>query len=314
MNIGVDGYRLIVEILSTLVHIKTTMAELILKPAGVPLEAYSDLFYKRDDTTGRTLSKRKIAPLILERIQATENSYSALRSIIEIASRWNSFHLAENEFTARGTVQKAREFLGVLETMEAREAEEHERVRNETIARTKRDRAEIFRKELELLLLMFEELTLSDEPHKRGFLLQDLLNRLFDLHEIPVHKSFQRNDGAEQIDGGFSLEGWHYIVECRWRQKLADIRELDGFNGQVVRSGKQGMGLFLSINGWSEHVPQMLKQNPDKSIILMEGFDLRCVLSGQIDLKKFLLKKAFNLTMHTEPYYSAKQYLQEHSE
>ncbi len=314
MNIGVDGHRLVVEILSTLVHIKTTMAELILKPAGVPLEAYKDLFHKKDETTGRTLSKRKIAPLILERIQATENGYSALRSIIEIASRWNSFHLAENEFTARGTVQKAREFMGVLETMEAREADEQERIRNESIARMKIEQAETFRKQSELLLLMFEELNRSDEPQKRGFLLQDLLNRLFDLHEIPVRKSFQRNDGAEQIDGGFSLEGWHYIVECRWRQKLADIRELDGFNGQVVRSGKQGMGLFLSINGWSEHVPQMLKQNPNKSVILMDGYDLRCVLSGQIDLKKFLLAKAFNLTMHTEPYYGAMQYLQEHGE
>ena len=102
-------------------------------------------------------------------------------------------------------------------------------------------------------------------------LLQDLLNRVFDLHQIPVVRSFVRNDGAEQIDGAFKLEGWHYIVECRWRKKLADIRELDGLKGQIDRSGKQTMGVFLSINGWSDNVPPLLKQNPDKSILLMEG-------------------------------------------
>lgn len=73
------------------------------------------------------------------------------------------------------------------------------------------------------------------------------------------------------IDGAFKLEGWHYVVECRWREKLADIRELDGLKGQVDRSGKQTIGLFLSINGCSENVPILLKQNPDKSIIVFNG-------------------------------------------
>jgi len=43
------------------------------------------------------------------------------------------------------------------------------------------------------------------------------------------------------------LDAWHYIVECRWRTKLADIRELDGLYGQIARSGKQTMGLYVSI-------------------------------------------------------------------
>ena len=31
--------------------------------------------------------------------------------------------------------------------------------------------------------------------------MQDLLNRLFDIHEIPVYRAITRNGGAEQIDG-----------------------------------------------------------------------------------------------------------------
>jgi hypothetical protein len=122
-------------------------------------------------------------------------------------------------------------------------------------------------------------------------------------------RSFTRNSGAEQIDGAFKLDGWHYIVECRWREKLADIRQLDGLLGQVNRSGKQTMGVFLSINGWSTHVPNVLKQNPDKCILLMDGYDLRCVLEMEADLRDFLQAKLAHLNLDAEPFWGVKSYL-----
>ena len=99
------------------------------------------------------------------------------------------------------------------------------------------------------------------------------------------------------------MDGWHYIVECRWRAKLADIRELNGLYGQIARSGKQTMGLFLSINGWSEHVVPVIKQNPNKSIILMEGYDLRTVLAQPLDLRRLLKAKLSALNLEAEPYF-----------
>lgn len=302
-----------IEVIATLVHIKVTMAELILKPAGIPSEVYQPLLYKRDEATGRALSKRQMAPLLLERLEEKADFNIILRSIIEIAANWSSFHLADNEFVARATVQKARELLGTIELMEAREAKQREIARKKELARMEKERAELIKKHSELLLMMFDELARSDDPHQRGFLLQDLLNRLFDLYEIPVVRSFTRNSGGEQIDGAFKLEGWHYLVECRWRKKLADIRELDGVKGQVDRSGKQTMGFFLSINGWSENVPTLLKQNPDKSIILMEGYDLRCVLNGQVDLRDFILAKVAKLNFEGESFYSVTDYLKDQS-
>jgi hypothetical protein len=195
--------------------------------------------------------------------------------------------------------------------MEAREARAREIARQEELARLGRERADILKRQSELLLMMFDELARSEDAQRRGYLLQDLLNRLFDTHEIPVVRAFTRNEGAEQIDGGFKLEGWHYIVECRWREKLADVRQLDGLLGQVTRSGKQMMGLFLSINGWSDNVPSLLKQNPDKCIILMDGYDLRCVLELDVDLRELLLAKLAHLNFETEPFLGVKSFLDE---
>jgi len=156
--------------------------------------------------------------------------------------------------------------------------------------------------ELDILYQNYQNLKSEDNPQERGYKLQHLLNRLFEHSKINIQKSFTRNKSAEQIDGAFEFQGWYYIVECRWRKKLADVRELDGLLGQVERSGKQTMGMFLSINGWSIKVPDMLKQNLNKSLFLMNGDELEEVLKGHIDLRKLLKLKIKALNIEAKPY------------
>lgn len=306
-SLGIDEKRAAVEAIATLCHVKRHMVELLLKPAGVPQDVYAPLLYKRDES-GRVMSKREIAPLLLDECELRPGAPNVVRRIVELAASWTSFHLANDEYAARAVVHKAREVLDMVETMEAREAQARENARRQELARMSSEKAELLKKHSDLLLMMFDEMARSDDPHSRGYLLQDLINRLFDLHEIPVLRSFTRNDGGEQIDGAFKLEGWHYIVECRWRARLADIRQLDGLYGQVQRSGKQTMGLYLSINGWSENVPPLLKQNVDKCVLLMDGYDLRCVLSGEADLTEFLMAKLACLNLEANPHLSAKEF------
>ena len=309
MDLGTEERRLAIEIIATLAHIKRVMADFILRPAGVPSDVYQPILYRRDEATGRILSKRQFAPLILDAIEKRPDCEGTVRRIIEIAANWSSFHLADDEFVARATVQKAREVLGTLEMMDARETQQRELARIEELRRMERECADLFRKHSDLLLMMFDEMAKSDDPQQRGYFLQELLNRAFDLHEVPLIRPYTRNGAGEQIDGAFKIEGWHYLVECRWRKKLADIRELDGLKGQIDRSGKQTMGFFLSINGWSDNVPGLLKQNPEKSIVLMDGYDLRTILSGGADLRDFIMAKVARLNLEAEPFLGVKQYL-----
>jgi hypothetical protein len=69
------------------------------------------------------------------------------------------------------------------------------------------------------------------------------------------------------------------------------------------------MGLFLSINGWSDNVVPLMKQNPEKSILLMEGFDLRTVLAQAADLRDLLKAKVAALNLDAEPYFSVSRLL-----
>ena len=312
-DLGTDERKVVLEAIATLCYIKRTMVELVLKPAGVPESVYAPLLHQRDEQ-GRVLSKRQMAALIVDACEKNPVRKVAIRRILEIAATWSSFHLANDEYAARATVQKARELLGVIETMEARESRMREIGRQEELAKLTKEKANLVRQQSQLLLMMFDEMACSKDHHRRGYLLQDLSNRLFDIHEIPVVRSFTRNQGAEQIDGAFKLEGWHYIAELRWREKLADIRQLDGLLGQVNRSGKQTMGMFLSINGWSENVPHLLKQNSEKCIFLVDGYDLRCVLGHEADLTELLLAKLAHLNLRGEPFLSVKEFLEESKE
>jgi RNA-directed DNA polymerase len=163
----------------------------------------------------------------------------------------------------------------------------------------------------EALLKKFDDLVKTRDPQKRGYKLQDLLMETFELYGLSLEKPFTRNQGAEQIDGAFVFEGWHYIVECRWRKKAADIRELAGLTSQVDRSGRQTMGLFLSVKGWSQRVPSSLKENPNKATILMNGDDLHSVLEGRIDLQSLIRVKIRHLNFKGEPFCGAEQCLKE---
>jgi len=159
------------------------------------------------------------------------------------------------------------------------------------------------------LLDIYEVLEKLRDRQKRGYLLQDLLIHMFELYEIEATPSFTRSNGGEQIDGGFELDGGHFIVECRWRAKVARIREVDGLYGQIGRSGASTKGLFLSINGWSGHVQELIKQNTSKNIILMNGNDIQCVLRKRINLKEFIKAKLQHLNLRGEPYCGEEAYL-----
>lgn len=240
--------------------------------------------------------------MVLDELARTGGDANVVAGLIGIAACWDDFHLAADEYKARAVVEKAKELNGRATATAQDDQLRRERDALET--RIAAERSAARRKESALLLAQFDHAATSDDPHSRGFLLQDLLNRAFDLYGFPVTRSYQRNEGGEQIDGAFEMEGWHYLVECRWRKLPADVRDLDGLRGQLDRSGRQTMGLFLSINGWSANVIPLLKQSRDKSIVLMDGYDLRAALSGNVDLWQLMQAKVRALNLSGEPFHS----------
>ena len=164
---------------------------------------------------------------------------------------------------------------------------------------------------LRLLLREYDNLAnVSNNPQSRGYKLEELLTGLLEICQIRVTASFRRNDGGEQIDGGFETDGWYYLVECKWQSTTVNQQQIDGLSGKVRRSGAQTMGVLLSINGWSNNVVGLLKQETEKRILLMDGNDIRAVMSGDITFISLLQAKRDSLNLKAEPFLGVEEILQ----
>jgi hypothetical protein len=312
-GIASEARRLALEIIAALVNVKGIAAERVLRPAGVPDDLIIRFLNDRNPTTGRKATKREMGVILLDEATKRGSERAITDKLIEIAADWSDFHLAQDEIMARGLAQKARSLRSDLAATRIRLAAEQNERRQNAEKAERREREDAERRQHDLLLQQFDAASQDGDAQRRGYFLEDLLSRTFALHGIEVNKSFRRNAGGEQIDAAFRLDGWHYLVEGRWRLGAADIRQLDGLTGQIGRSGHQTMGLFLAINGWSENVVPLLKQNGEKRVILMDGYDLRCVLARQVGLRRLLIAKISALNLSAEPFLSVGKLLEEGS-
>lgn len=304
-----EARRFTVEVIAALVDVKGIAADRLLRPAGVPEDLVRRFLNDRNSATGKKVTKREFAVVLLDELDQRGLSGLFTDKLIEMTAQWTDYHLADDEIVARGLSQKALSLRHDLMEIREQISREQERHRHEVEAQERREREDASRKQHDLLLMQFDDAMQSEGAQRRGYLLEDLLARTFGLHGVEVARSFRRNEGGEQIDGAFRFDGWHYIVECRWRAEPADMRQLDGLVGQVGRSGHQTMGVFLSINGWSSNVVPLLKQGGEKRLILMDGYDLRCVLARQIELRSLLISKIAALNFKSEPFLSAGELL-----
>lgn len=83
---------------------------------------------------------------------------------------------------------------------------------------------------------------------ERGYALERLLTRLFELFDLDPKASFKVV--GEQIDGAFSFDGTDYLLEARWRKEPSSGDALDHFSKKVERKLENTLGLFLAINGF----------------------------------------------------------------
>lgn len=125
-------------------------------------------------------------------------------------------------------------------------------------------------------------------PQQRGYRLEKLLLMLFELCDLDPRASFKIV--GEQIDGAFTFEGTDYLFEGKWQQELVSAADLDVLAGKLSRKLDNTLGLFLSVNGFSEDGVKA-HSSGRRLMLLMDGSDLMAVLEGRIDLVQLLLRK-----------------------
>lgn len=123
---------------------------------------------------------------------------------------------------------------------------------------------------------------------KRGYALEEVLRELSILFFLETTEPFRVN--GEQIDGSLKYDGEHYIIEAKWQDKAAANEAVYQFAGKI--EGKMyGRGLFISIQGFSEHVVTSLVVGKAIKTVFVDGGDLVLVLEGFITFSEMLDRK-----------------------
>ena len=144
-----------------------------------------------------------------------------------------------------------------------------------------------FNDDLESLKSRFIELQKEADAHQRGYAFESLLAEMFLLYDLEPRLAYTIS--LEQIDGSFTFETDDYIIEARWRSKPADRGDADIFASKVRRKGKNAVGLFISVNGFTEIFKEAYRESTP--FVAMNGADLYAVLDNRVRLDDLIRAK-----------------------
>lgn len=237
--------------------------------------------------------KINICGNLINYMQLHEETYQKdlLRLITEVVKIQDYSHLSKLDGGEK-KAQQAKNAIKALKDLSNTFLQQQESY--EKIESIRRQKYEELLKNQELLNKLNEikqvyfSLISSDDPINRGFKLEKVVKDLFVLFDLDPKASFRIV--GEQIDGAFTFEKTDYLFEAKWTKELISIEDLDAFSGKLSRKLENTLGLFLSINGFSE---DGIKAHTTgrKLMILMDGSDLMAVLEGRIDLVELLYRK-----------------------
>jgi hypothetical protein len=239
--------------------------------------------------------KRVVADALVDRLVEKEQKYQqvALTLMLEVASM-DSFPNIEQikdheDRTLRlAEAQQAVAHLARLTKSYSGALTERERIAADKEAtQAQRDAQRRFSDEIEVLRQRFLELQGEADHQKRGKALEPLLTAFFVLFDMEPRLAYSLE--REQIDGSLSYDTDDYIVEARWREDPVDRGDADIFAAKVRRKGKNAVGLFVSINGFTKAALDQYREATP--FIVMDGTDLFLALDQRIRLDDLIKSK-----------------------
>jgi hypothetical protein len=255
------------------------------------LKDYSELLAGLNFTD----TKRAVADALIERLSAEEHKYRDVTLLLmrEVSSlkrfpnleqikdaKDRQLRIAEAEAAVSLLSYIIKDYEADLAEAEKQTAAIHARVAEAVALRR-------FNDDLESLKARFIELQKEADVHKRGYAFESLLADVFLLFDLEPRLAYSIS--LEQIDGSFTFDTDDYIIEARWRSAPADRGDGDIFASKVRRKGKNAVGLFVSVNGFTEIFKEAYRESTP--FVAMDGGDLYAVFDNRVRLDDLIRAK-----------------------
>jgi restriction endonuclease Mrr len=214
-----------------------------------------------------------------------------------------------DQLKAKGLVAQIRQVVNVKDSF-TRMREEVEREQRERRAerqaklereQRRRERIAVIKSDL---FALFKELN----PHRRGKLLEAVLNRLFAEDGVLLKEAFtitgDEGEGIiEQIDGVIEIDGEVYLVEMKWWDKPLGVGEVSQHLVRVFTRG-ESRGIFISASGYSDPAITTCRDSLKEIVVALCSLqEFVSLLEKEADLNGFLKEKINAAIVHKNPFY-----------
>ena len=283
---------------------------LFFRGAGTERSIISDLEGQvRNDPD--SINKFSIVRTVLSRLnEAGDAALRVRREVLKRVVEFEDFSTCwpEDRLKAEGLVSRIRSVVDVKDSFtrmrQEREAEARknleDRRREEEALKRRQENIEAIRKDFNRLFAM-------DDAHKRGKLLEGVLNRLFETDGILVRESFTRvaepgHGIIEQIDGVVELDGHIYLVEMKWLAKPVGVEDVAQHLVRVFnRSASRG--IFVSYSEYTTPVIDMCKESLSRVVVVLCSLqEFVMLLENDMSLREFLRAKIRGSIIDKQPY------------
>ncbi len=272
-----------------------------LKGCGVPKSILDEVNRIKQDTP--TI---KIVRFVLEQLdEHGQGDDVVAKNMLTKMYYWNDMHSVaeERRDKAMASLKALRASYKRYEAQIKYEQEQKEKKMH--VARVDRSRmSDLDHAKLQSFRDEFDLVHSITDAIERGNRFQDLLNRIFRYYCEDSKGDFNRT--GEQIDGLFYFEKHWWYVEIRWRREKANAADVSVLRDRARDAfGGDTKALFISFNGFSEDCLASISGKGDERVILMDGFDLRCVLDCQIAFDVLLAEKQADVVQNKRSFVSA---------
>jgi len=205
----------------------------------------------------------------------------AVATVAQLVNRKDSFTRMQNEYEAQA--RKDREKSRLLAAEHARKREARDEIR--------RDLYGLFG---------------SNRPSERGRQFEQILNRLFVVHDIQVRESFvvtgESGEGVvEQIDGAVEIDKHLYLVELKWWKDKLGRAEVAPHLVSVYGRADAG-GIMVSASGFHESaISEYRSALGHKKVILVELREIVAALEADHSLLDLFRPKLVEATLSKQP-------------
>lgn len=305
-----DLFDLLVQTIPLLNRSKETVL-LFFKGAGVDEGIFADIA-RQVKLDKNSITKFSICRKILERINMnTEKYLRERREILKRVIEFEAFSICweDDRLKAKGLVSEIQNIVNIKDSftrMKQERDKEKDKQRKEYEQKQKeiqnrKEKISQIRKDLSSLFF-------ETDAHKRGKLLETVLNDYFRTFDILMKEDFIRTgdsgDGIiEQIDGIVAFNNEIFLVEMKWRKDKIGSDDIYAHLGRIYHRAN-AHGIFISASGYAPSALIAAEEALAKNALLVL-FDLEefvNVIEKEIDFNQYLKKKLDAAIIGKNPY------------